>query len=55
MNQNKVLWREHSLSLSGRIKPPLALNGKVLLQKLRQDKVRRKPNLIRNVASFTQN
>ena len=52
MNPTKMLWREHGLSLPGRIKLPLALNGKVLLQKPRQDEVQ---SLTKNVASFAQN
>lgn len=32
MNQNKLLWREHSLSLSCKIKLPLVLNVKAFLQ-----------------------
>lgn len=56
MNQNKFLWREYSLSLLGRIKLHLALNGKShIFQKLREDELWRKPNLIRNVVSYGQN
>lgn len=55
MNQNKVMSRKHSLSLSGRIKLPLALNGKVLFQKPRHYEIQRNSNPIRNVATFSQN